>query len=264
MEELFHYGFSRKGSHIGYEKHLYSNNISLASKYQYRKKSRMTMKNQELTGGDRSKKKKNRQLYRSMQNRQRKENSFSTLGRLEKNLESGKNSKEEKTSYYPFRWQCKNEVCLCDSKSGLSSDIKENLPLLFEVTMLSDSNKLQDVESAQYKAGCWVLYDDPYDYDLADEEAHKKRIQRYILAVIYFAMLPEKWDEHFHFLSSRSECDWNSDDDYDENEGIFIIIEEKDITYGCSCDEDGNLILLNMSKYFVCLFIHFFVPFPIS
>jgi len=76
--------------------------------------------------------------------------------------------------------------------------------------MLSDSDKLQDIDSAKYKAACWVLYDDPYEYyDLVDEVTHNKMMQHYILAVFYFATLPEKWKEHSDFLSSRSECDWN-------------------------------------------------------
>lgn len=132
---------------------------------------------------------------------------------------------------YPFKnIQCKNKkTCVCDSKPGLSTNLK-NSDMLYDIkaqtllgiSILSHSNKLQDVESPQYKAACWVLFDDPYQYvstaqkrilqqhriapDLYKEEgAQKRMIQRYALAVLYFSTTPKEWENQYKFLSASSE-----------------------------------------------------------
>lgn len=143
---------------------------------------------------------------------------------------------EESSSHliYHFpEWQCKYGICLCDSKPSLSetfSNIEDPLyhikvHILVEIAMLSDSDKLRDVESAQYKAACWTLNDDPYDYDLSGVLVHTKMMQRYVLAVFYFAT--SLWGRDDEFLSSRSECDWGKS----------------------KCNTVGDLIRIDLSKY---------------
>ena len=97
-------------------------------------------------------------------------------------------------------------ACHCDSKPLLSDGF-------FFSSTLSLNSYLWDYSSPQYQAACWVMYDDPMDtLQLGDTEVQLHSIQRYVLAVLYFATsfasgLGEKSDFAV-FLSSDSECEW--------------------------------------------------------
>lgn len=60
-------------------------------------------------------------------------------------------------------------------------------------------------------------------------------MQRYILAVIYFATKPQNWSMHLNFLSSQSECDWHND---------FYHPQMQNSSVGTGCDKNDNIISL--------------------
>lgn len=170
------------------------------------------------------------------------------------NSEDGKLIKKEINKntnlLYPSR-ECKNRNCICDTNPVIFSslehddmyDIKMNV--LTKMILLSGSENLNDVVSSQYKATCWVLLDDPYEYSKQKEAALEKKIEermirRYILAMFYFATRPEGWTLHYHFLSRKSECEWNLMEDFYDG--------ELDYLFGCLCDDDENIISISTRK----------------
>ena len=82
---------------------------------------------------------------------------------------------------------------------------------------ISNLGDLENNDKPQYKAALWIadqdkindgdglpLPDDPVNYD-----ASYGFVQRYILAVMYFALDGPKWGNQVNFLSEKSVCDWN-------------------------------------------------------
>ena len=63
---------------------------------------------------------------------------------------------------------------------------------------------IYDIESPQNKALIWILYED--EMYLAHESHHL--VQRYVLMVLYYSMLGEKWTKNFGYGSDIDECDW--------------------------------------------------------
>ena len=97
--------------------------------------------------------------------------------------------------------------------------------------------------SAESRAVQWLAYEDKArmdipPVDMSPTEAYPF-IARYILAVLYFSTDGPNWRLKFDFLSERDTCEW-SGDVYDEN--------GESVSLGVSCDEDGNIIEINLSK----------------
>ncbi|GAX25382.1 hypothetical protein FisN_5Lh479 [Fistulifera solaris] len=91
-----------------------------------------------------------------------------------------------------------------------------SFPLLLErLSAITDISVLRNRESVQNKAAKWIASTDDYD-NLQDNEA--KLLQRYILAVFYFAMNGDSWNQcnlqktcyasEQSWLSTTDECDW--------------------------------------------------------
>lgn len=137
--------------------------------------------------------------------------------------------------------ECLKDPCTCDSKPNLfttKKDIDFQQQVLTNILSLSGSMSLLDENSAQYKAACWVFYDDPflemYHNQTQIEDPEKRMMQRYILAVHYFSTNPEYWVEPLHFLSAKSECEWNKARPY----------RTKTIKNGVDCDKYNTVISL--------------------
>lgn len=80
---------------------------------------------------------------------------------------------------------------------------------------ISDSEELNNEHSPQYKALNWMSYEDlhpglGYLSVGSDETAVRKTIQRYALAVTYYATNGPGWNYQLNFLSNKDECEWNS------------------------------------------------------
>lgn len=160
---------------------------------------------------------------------------------------------KEDVKYYSR--DCIKKECVCDSNptlflksgEGIMQHIKTNV--LSQVLSLSGTEKFLDVSTPQYKAACWVLNDDPY-FALYDNnniqptgKIEDRMIQRYILALFYFATTPEQWKHHFHFLSLRSECEWNTWEEFNTNDGTPFT--------GCLCDDEENIISMTFCKFLI-------------
>lgn len=157
---------------------------------------------------------------------------------------------------YPSR-ECINEVCICDSNPSLSYVNNQDamydtkIQTLMEIIMSSPYTKssMLDFNSPQYKAACWTLHDDPFWYknerknNLTISMTQETRIiQRYVLALFYFTLTPESWTNHFNFLSKRSECEWNNQLEFYDN--------DVDRITGITCDENQNILSITLRKYF--------------
>lgn len=176
-------------------------------------------------------------------------------------------SQKQRLKMYPSR-DCLNDYCVCDSKpSNLLSNnnhhnndiTEEAYPYLHQlksqvmtnILILSGTESLNDVESPQYEAACWILNDDPYlitsfsstlsttNSSSGDTSHHyynnnlynyseKRMMQRYILALIYFSTKPQNWSMHLNFLSIKSECDWYEKKDEEDGTRVGAACNEKD------------------------------------
>lgn len=162
---------------------------------------------------------------------------------------------------YPSR-ECLNEQCICDSRPNLSVNFDEGdmynikIQTFLEISILSGSEKLKDVNSPQYKAACWIFNDDAHQYHSMSSNQNKlsqmvnpeillrDKMQRYILAVFFFETNPPQgWFDHYNFLSSLSVCKWNNKDNEDHN------------IMGVVCDENENVLSLSFGEFLVLFFL---------
>jgi hypothetical protein len=123
----------------------------------------------------------------------------------------------------------------------------DQIKILLTSSEISSSTNLQNTESPQYKAAAWISNDDERQLDIPesidDEEAYKF-VQRYVMAVFYFALGGPSWPRQVSFLSGEATCDWNFDLSVsDPVPGS----DQLDYDYGVSCwnedaDDYGNIV----------------------
>ena len=142
------------------------------------------------------------------------------------------------------------------NKSGfgslkLSKRFKQALPI---ITNITSEDILYDTRTPQYKALLWLA-----DYDKAQLDfsmssgsnnilvmeggGNKPRIlQRYILAVLFFATQGRYWNTTYGFLSEWDECQWAT---YDTNGDVVGV---------ASCNGDGLVTSLLLGTCFCGFF----------
>jgi hypothetical protein len=81
---------------------------------------------------------------------------------------------------------------------------------------LSANDTLWDESSPQYKALWWIVHDDPAKMimtmqDETQSSSSSMIVERYVMALLYFATDGPNWPTHFNFLGNSSICDWNDD-----------------------------------------------------
>jgi len=107
--------------------------------------------------------------------------------------------------------ECRNEVCVCDSNPLLFED--QSISLFSSILTLASSEALLDFTSPQYKAACWIMYDDPLTQWQVSNKPKLNMLQRFILAVMFFSTSNAgcwiKDDEPIVFLTNKSECEWH-------------------------------------------------------
>jgi hypothetical protein len=72
----------------------------------------------------------------------------------------------------------------------------------------------------QYQALNWLVYDDPanLDFELVPPD---EVLERFVMALLYFSLGGENWNDSFGFLSSSSACAWRNDwNDGQFNSGV--------------------------------------------
>jgi hypothetical protein len=103
---------------------------------------------------------------------------------------------------------------------------------------ISSQENLQNPLSPQYKALSWLVLEDPERVEVSSDQF----IQRYALAVLYFAWDGPDWSRPLNFLSNQHECGWY-DSIMDEN-GEAVAI-------GVSCDENLQVRSLDMGTFYL-------------
>jgi hypothetical protein len=114
---------------------------------------------------------------------------------------------------------------------------------------ISEKALFNDQQTPQYRAAKWIADQDflevPIPADPQNYDEDYEFVQRYIMAVLYFAMDGVNWRYKAYFMSSYEVCEWNMD-----------FIEEvpgqdatDDWLYGVQCDEKGAITTIFMSTY---------------
>lgn len=107
---------------------------------------------------------------------------------------------------------------------------------------ISSSDALNMMGSPQWNAMHWITLVDDAKLALPDEndkDALYKYVQRYVMALIYYATNGQSWVHGLHWLSSTSICEWL---DY-----VGDVNHQKHNT-GIGCDADGNIQIFSLGK----------------
>jgi hypothetical protein len=75
-----------------------------------------------------------------------------------------------------------------------------------------DDHNFQDATKPQYQAISWMADIDTFAYSIPESskvDGYFDFIQRYALAVLFYATNGEKWDDSSYFLQSTHACTWN-------------------------------------------------------
>ena len=82
----------------------------------------------------------------------------------------------------------------------------------FLAVKISDQDLLGALDTPQYKAALWIADQDelqmPVPSDPDNYDTSFEFVQRYIMAVFYFALDGPNWTKQVDFLSSKDVCDW--------------------------------------------------------
>jgi hypothetical protein len=104
------------------------------------------------------------------------------------------------------------------------------------VTPLSGNETLWDESSPQFKALWWIVHEDPAQMMtlmMQDETRSLSNIfvERYAMAVLYFATDGPTWLGQTEFLGNSSICDWD------------------DLSNGIGCNDDGSAVVLSICRF---------------
>jgi len=102
---------------------------------------------------------------------------------------------------------------------------------------ISSAQSLSDPTSPQHMALSWLVLEDTEQVDVDSAQF----IQRYALAVLYFAWGGSDWYHSCNFLSSLHECSWS--ESMDDEDGAALAI-------GVTCDQDSQVQGLNLGTFF--------------
>eukprot|EP00538_Stauroneis_constricta_P006429 CAMPEP_0119548968 /NCGR_PEP_ID=MMETSP1352-20130426/2766_1 /TAXON_ID=265584 /ORGANISM="Stauroneis constricta, Strain CCMP1120" /LENGTH=725 /DNA_ID=CAMNT_0007594385 /DNA_START=340 /DNA_END=2517 /DNA_ORIENTATION=- len=73
----------------------------------------------------------------------------------------------------------------------------------------SSSVDLSNPQSPQYRAAKWIAEEDTLEIEMDGDAQHSFFIERYALAVLYYATGGETWKWQMNFLKPTSVCNWN-------------------------------------------------------
>jgi hypothetical protein len=128
----------------------------------------------------------------------------------------------------------KNNAPISYSPTGRAADV---IQFLWD-NKVSALPTLEDSSYPQHLAAMFVADGDMYQMDLTEENA-EKFVERYVLALLYYALGGADWNYQLKFLSSRDHCEWNQE---------FTTPAGKTLLDGVICNEDGHVIELNLGK----------------
>ena len=111
--------------------------------------------------------------------------------------------------------------------------------------VVSNSDDLNTMGSPQWNAMHWITLVDEAQLQLPDEndqDAVYKYVQRYVMALLYYATNGQAWEHGLHWLGSKGICDWLD----------FVgDVNHKKHNTGIGCDADGNMKILSLGKEIV-------------
>ena len=137
----------------------------------------------------------------------------------------------------------KKDLNKCDGNPVLTDSPRGRTITLIAST-ISGMTAISNVDSAQYRAACWLIYDDWRQMDPFDNTYSVALVQRYILAVLYYSTQGSAWDQSYDFISGNDACEWNyptSSSSYD-----YSVCDGYD--NGAFCDESGNICRITLCK----------------
>jgi Leucine-rich repeat (LRR) protein len=113
--------------------------------------------------------------------------------------------------------------------SGKKSRVDEVVKFVSVTTGWSAVQDVEDINSPQFKAACWIADEDPKQYPLEDEVVLRSR---YALAVFYFALGGKHWEHELSWMSRHHACNWN--ENWQSSYGFMPV------KVGVVCDEGTN------------------------
>jgi hypothetical protein len=127
------------------------------------------------------------------------------------------------------------------NSSGSSSRLQDTIDVLAS-TGISELNDLTKVSSPQYQAARWISMEDSDSLDIPTslKDNPFRFVQRYVLAVLYFAWQGDDWINAYNFKSDMHECSW-FDTEPDSTGDTFAV--------GVTCDERLQVRNLLLRKY---------------
>lgn len=127
-----------------------------------------------------------------------------------------------------------------ENDDGENDDVErfEQVKILLTQGGITSATEFQQTTSPQYKAAAWIANDDELEMDIPesiDEEDSYIFVQRYVMAVFYYALGGVGWKRDAAFLSGDDTCEWDFD------LALKFAVPGSDISefdYGVSCWDD--------------------------
>jgi len=115
--------------------------------------------------------------------------------------------------------------------------------------------ELTTAGTPQHNALTWLaFYDEPFSKVPSTMRLHSRFVERYALAVFYFATNGPAWTFKMNFLSGIDHCDWN--DDFLTATGTVLKLGVSNCTYAAESDlwAGGKMVTgLSLRKWFLVL-----------
>ena len=126
------------------------------------------------------------------------------------------------------------EENICDG-NPLLTDSSRGRAISIIASSISGMDLLANIDSPQYKAVCWLIFDDARQLDPLTNYSSISLVQRYVLAVLFYSTQGWAWYEMYNFLGEQTECKWNN------SSATYGIL-------GIMCDEEDNIVQIDLGK----------------
>lgn len=109
---------------------------------------------------------------------------------------------------------------------------------------ISTLSTLEDQGKPQYHAAKWIADHDAMKLALPTLNADSQTfVERYVMAVFYFALRGSNWHNKLKFLTVRSVCDWHFAMTLREG------AQKRRVEFGVQCDESMSVVNIFISKF---------------
>lgn len=133
-----------------------------------------------------------------------------------------------------------------ESLSNLRSESRLDDVIDFLSVTISEKELFNNKDTPQYKAARWIADQDFLEVEIPEDPENYdddfEFVQRYIMAVFYFAMDGVNWRYKAYFMSDYSVCEWNMDF-YESVPGQV----DEDWVYGVQCGDNGAISTMFLS-----------------